>query len=691
MAEPYELSLNDYWRVLRKRRGIIILSFLVISTATFMFSMLQPTIYEVSSTVQYSEQRSKIDLLNELVNYQIGDVMLSQTKVVNSWSVMELAAQEMGSVKPDTPAEQANQIIASLQSTVSAQIEPNTNLIIIRVRSSDPKKAAEIANATALAYLQFNLMEKSKANTQLRQTVENRLNQVLLKLTKSEDELRFFKEQNPGVSSGASASYNQYEDLKKRLEELKGKFTDKHPEIIKLNTQLEVLQKELSRYPQKELAISRLERAVIINNALYADLKSKAEKAFLDEAEKTSDVTIVNRAIPPSKPIKPNKTTNQMVGSLLGLMVGFVLAFVVEHLDTSIGTIEDLETLLKLPVLGVIPYLSTTTPDRSDPDVTSGRKPSAGRDWLDWLFGSPSPVREEGRERDYAESRSEEIRNQLVINYSPTSPIAEAYRILRTNILRVDKPSPENTITQSGLIASPGEPKPGNGQYPPGLYSTAPKGKIIVVTSTGPDEGKTITSANLSITMAQKGEHTLLVDGDMRKALVHRIFGLDKAPGLSDILMGAYKFDKVVRTITDTLIGGLNWDLITKTIGIDNLHIITAGSGVQNPSELLSSAESDLLLRELRARYSYIIIDCPPVLPVTDVLVLGPKSDMLVMVYRAGKTARGALVRARDQLVTAHIRIKGLCLNHMSPEIEISPTYYYRRYHYYSSRHEVSG
>jgi tyrosine-protein kinase Etk/Wzc len=357
------------------------------------------------------------------------------------------------------------------------------------------------------------------------------------------------------------------------------------------------------------------------------------------------------------------------------------MAFIVEHLDTSLGTIEEMETLLQLPVLGVIPYLSSPPKDRgggvawgdSEESLQTRRRRERGkpevqasgsvlRNWFIRVFAGRQALTKKL-------PRREELRHQLVLNYSPTSPIAEAYRILVTNALKEEGPTP-------GEVSGTGKPR---------------SARVILLTSTGPQEGKTITAANLAITMAQKGATVLLVDLDLRKSALHKVFGLDKEPGLSNLLQGTSQIDSAVRTIADTLIGsatapGLNWEMVIATPGIDNLHILPAGSTILNPAEVLGSAEMNRILGELRMKYDYLVCDCPPILPVTDVLVVGPKPDTtVVLIYRAGRTAKGALVRAKEQLTTAGIKIKGIVLNYMSPEIEVSPTYYYHYYKYYPS------
>ncbi|MFH1230441.1 MAG: polysaccharide biosynthesis tyrosine autokinase [Planctomycetota bacterium] len=684
----YELSLRDYWRIVRKRRWIILFIFGAIFISIFVYNSIQPHIYQASSSVRYTEQRLLATLLTELIQAPVGDVMLSQSKLIKSWTVAELAAKSLGWIKPDTPVEETNRIISFIQSSVDARVELNTDLIVISVQHTDPQKTSQIANAVAQGYQQYNLLEKSRQATNLRQTVENRLSQISAELAQAESELQKFKEQNPDVIGTAIPAYNRFEDLKKERELLLRKYTSKHPDVIRLNKEIEVLQQELGKYPAKELTLLQFKRNIDINNTLYSDLKQQFERARIAEGEKTSDVNIVNLALTPTQPIKPNKTTNQFIGFILGLLLSLSAAFIIEHLDTSIGTIEEIENLVKLPVLGIIPYLSPASQLKHH---SNKHKKDFFTLMLDTILDifpvvrSNRPKPEEQNNKQYSPekkdktklSSSEQLRFQLVWNYSPTSPLVESYRTLRTNIIRQETKPELNKIdyensTQNSFVPPIPSPK------------QEEKNQIIVITSTGPQEGKTITACNLAITMALKGEPVLLIDMDMRKSLVHKIFGLEKENGLSDILIGSKKLDDCIHTITDMLVGGVNWDLVMNTPGIDNLYILTAGTNVHNPSELLSRGVENLF-NDLRSRYKHIICDCPPVLPVTDVLVLGPKTDLTALVYRAGKTAKGALLRAKQHIISSQINLKGLIFNYMTPEIEVSPVYYYHYYKYYPS------
>ncbi|MEK7450276.1 MAG: polysaccharide biosynthesis tyrosine autokinase [Planctomycetota bacterium] len=659
----YELNLMDYWRIIRKRRWLALLIFAGVFAATWVYTSFQPLVFSTWASARYQEEKTMADLWREYLIYTPGDPMLTQAKVARSSDVIEIAATSLRLIVPAALPEDKIKIVASLQGYVSTRVEKDTNIIIIEVQHSDSKETAKIANVVVEAYIEYNLKEKTRKANNLIATLEERLANETLKLAESEDLLKKFKENNPeimGIDDSVSIN-TRLEILKRERNKLLGNYTPRHPEVINLDQQIQNTTKELQFVQEKITRLKQLTREVEVHDVLYRDLKQKYESALLSKAEKVPDVSVVDRAVEPTVPVKPNKNLNRLAGLLIGLMLGLVSVFVVDHLDTSIGTIEEIENLLEVPVLGVIPHLEKTEPERK-------------------LFKKIFP----GTKKETDLSASNKIRSQLVLNYSAISPIAEAYRILRTNVIS----EKINSLKKEQISAVVSEERDKRSETSLLTGRAGRNGKIILITSTGPSEGKTLTATNLAITMAQKGEQILLVDVDMRKALLYKIFGLDKGPGLSDILMGTNKLDEVTRNITDTLMGGMDWDMLLKTPGIDNLHIITAGSTVVTSSELLGSRETAALWSQLRARYDYIILDCPPVLPVTDVLVIGPHVDSTILIYRAGRTAKGALLRAKNQLTNVGIPVKGVVLNYMTPEIEVSSSYYYRYYNKYYSAAE---
>jgi tyrosine-protein kinase Etk/Wzc len=216
----------------------------------------------------------------------------------------------------------------------------------------------------------------------------------------------------------------------------------------------------------------------------------------------------------------------------------------------------------------------------------------------------------------------------LVSLASPEDPTSEAYRALRTNVTFVN--AEEHAL------------------------------RLICVTSPGPGEGKSTTAANLAITLAQQGTHTLLVDGDLRRPLVHRAFNLVQEPGLTDILVGTAMLREAVRPNV-----------------VPNLDVLPAGALPPNPSELLGSAAMHRLLDELRAGYDVVIFDSPPALAVTDATVLGASSDAVILVLRAAETEEHAAQQAVEQLRRVHARVAGVVLNGV--EMNGNKYYYYYR------------
>jgi tyrosine-protein kinase Etk/Wzc len=217
----------------------------------------------------------------------------------------------------------------------------------------------------------------------------------------------------------------------------------------------------------------------------------------------------------------------------------------------------------------------------------------------------------------------------LISLASPDDPSAEAYRALRTNVTFVN--AEERAL------------------------------RLICVTSPGPGEGKSTTAANLAITLAQQGSHTLLVDADLRRPLVHRAFNLVQEPGLTDILVGVATLREAARPNV-----------------VLNLDVLPAGAIPPNPSELLGSAAMHRLLEELRAEYDTVIFDSPPTLAVTDATVLGASSDAVILVLRAGETEEAAAQRAIEQLRRVQARVAGAVLNGVERNGD--------RYYYYDYR-----
>ncbi|OGX15734.1 MAG: hypothetical protein A2166_03140 [Omnitrophica WOR_2 bacterium RBG_13_41_10] len=623
----YELNLRDYWQIIQKRRWVMLFVFFLVVIPAVIYTNIQKPVYRAMASVNWQVSRSFVQLFTETVMVRPGDPLMSQAKIITSQPTLEKAVIELGLAGKDATPQQISNIASSLKGAVSAEIIPNTNIIRIYVVHGNPQMAAQIANKVAEAYVWLDLEYKIKEARHVRKFLEDRVSNLEAKLKSSEEALANFKEKE--IPSGiAIPLQNRLSDLEAKKSELLRKYTALHPDVKETEEQISILKEQLKQMPEKELEYSRLTRNVEIYVNLYRMSREKLELAYVAEAEKIPDVTIVDPADVPTFPISPNKRLNYFLGIVIGLMLSLAGAFLVEQLDVSMGTIEDVESYLKLPALGVIPYLKIKQEEK---------KGLLGRFW---------------QGRSSGKDKILQLRNQLLIHYSMSSPIFEAYRILRTNI--------QNEV-----------------------FKGKEKGKILLFTSSEPMEGKSVTASNLAIAMAQCSLRTLLIDADMRRSVIHKIFGLKKKePGLSDILSGAIKIEEGIRNITDILMGDIGFTDAMKLPGLDNLNILTSGSSTNSPAELLQSSKITPFLESLRERFDIIIIDSPPVLAVADTAILAPKLDGVILIYRVGSTSRHLINRSKMQLMEVGASVKGIVLNNLSPQIEMRYGYYYHYKNY---------
>jgi capsular exopolysaccharide synthesis family protein len=351
------------------------------------------------------------------------------------------------------------------------------------------------------------------------------------------------------------------------------------------------LRAQLASYPGKENQIGQLELDAALYNDTYRYLLTQLQAAQISAATITPYTDIVETATVASR-IGMRTRDKLVIGALIGLFLGVLIAFFLEYLDQTIKSAADVERVLEIPVLGLIPL---------DPRGLRGRR--------------------NGRRRRTI---------PLITHAAPDDPTSEAYRTLRTNVTFV-------SAEQRSL-------------------------RLICVTSPGPGDGKSTTAANLAITLAQQGAHTLLVDADLRRPLVHHAFNLVQEPGLTDILVGTAGIAEAIRSNV-----------------LSNLDVLPGGALPPNPSELLGSEAMRRLLEELRARYDSVIFDTPPALAVTDAAVLGAATDAVIVVLWAGETEEAAAQRAVEMFRRVQARVAGSVLNGVGKQRDRYYQYYYGR------------
>jgi len=298
---------------------------------------------------------------------------------------------------------------------------------------------------------------------------------------------------------------------------------------------------------------------------------------------------------------------NLMLGFILGAGLGISLSSLREYLDNTVKTVEDIERKHQ-HVLGIIPALD-------DGNVDKQKKLTS----IPW------------------QREVQTIKRRIITQEDPKSPISEAYRSLRTSI----------------LYSSPDKPI-----------------KSMIVSSPGPGEGKTTTTANLAMTFAHMGKKTLLIDADLRRPVLHHVFSLEKSPGLTDYLTNKMSDFSTLAQATET----------------KNLFVCTSGINPPNPSELLGSERMAQLIDSLEQDWDIILLDSPPMVAVTDATIISREIDAMILVVHSGKTNKQSFERTISTLKNINVPLVGVVLNSVTSKSSYgSYTYYSQNYNYVQS------
>lgn len=606
--ETEELTLYDYWHTLTKHRYVIMFSIGVLLTATYIFTGLQKIVYTASCTVKVSQAES-----NPLIPSYFGggmDVVGSEIRMIKSEDVIRRALVKTRSTET----------VVDMMGNIEVEQSGTSDQVVIRGYYDSPEKVAMLVNAIAECYIEKSTEEKSRSEKEQKQYIKTQLTQQEQMLYKAEENLKNFKAKG-GVSGMAQALASKLIDLNSQIANLKRQYTEEHPEVLKKKEEISFIEEQIKKLSEQDAELIRLTREMDIYDSLYKELRKKYQDAEIAEAGKIQTSVIVSKALAPRKPIRPDLKLNMIIGFLLGLIIGAVAAFFMESLDTTIGSVEDLESFIGLPVLGIIPKAT----DELDKQTGFFRK----------LF----------KKRD----KNAYLKRHLILWYSPKSVLVEAYHTLRTNI--------------SFNVAKD-------------------KKKSLVFTSAGPAEGKTFSIINYALSSAEAGMQVVLVESDLRRPSVNKIFGLPRENGLSDILLGNIHWKDGLKGTSDFLMSGLKLDNIIKVPGIENLKIITCGRSYTNPVDVISSNSVDNLISELKENFDLVLFDCPPVLLFADATIMASKVDGVVLIYQSGRTSKLALRRAKSQLDNVHASILGIVLN----DVNIKMMPHYNSY-YYSSRY----
>lgn len=644
MATPqvYELNLRDYWNIFLKRKWIMLLSFFAVVISTIIHTSMQPIRYRTSTIIKIEPILGLSKMFAPKEFWMPPSEELSDyTKQVTSLPIIKKALRALALEAGEVPSEQElNSVIHGVARRIRAYKIEKTSMIEIEMTSEDREEIVRVLNKMVEVFKLENITHKNRQASNVKQFIEQQLEKIETTLKASEDKVRMLTLK--GVGGLVASLKEKIAKLEAERLDLLSKFTEIHPAVLKLEDQIVALKERLKTLPREEFEFSNLKAEYDFNKELYNFLRRELQEAKIRESEKIDNVILISPAIMPNRPYSPNRPLNYMVGAFLGLIFGVFIGLIFEHLDTSIGRIEDLESATKTAVIGVIPYFTEKGKGKAT-DVKEILKKRKN------IFSFAKQLQKE--------DRLEKLRSQLITAHKESSIFLEAFRILSTNIQVI--------FGEGGKI----------------------KEKCILVTSSNPQEGKSIIAANLSIIMAQMGYSTVIVDTDLRRSSIHKIFGLKKKDnGVTDILTGEASLESALKSATDLLLGDMDTRDILKNPWIDNFHLITAGKTFPNSPYLLNTEKMAKLLKDLRARYDITIMDSSPILAVSDTSIIVPKVDGVILVYKAGVTSRIALRRAKLQIETAKATgsLKGIVLNNVTPETSADTYYYYYRGKYYN-------
>jgi succinoglycan biosynthesis transport protein ExoP len=408
------------------------------------------------------------------------------------------------------------------------------------------------------------------------------------------------------VDTARKSANASYQTALRQEQELEGEITKMKSQAMDQNSQA---------VEYNNLVVEIKTRRELLDELLRKHQENEVQARLQDTRD--SNVHIVDRALVPGGPFYPSLRKDVSYGMLFGLLLGVGAALLIEFLDRTVKTAEELERRLGLPTLAVIQdiaeagkaYGSAGRYGYGDSygygygtgtgTATAAARGRAGKEPGGWLERKKGPT-------------TAPTQIELVPHELPRTQISEAYRSLRTAL----------------------------------LLSSARQLKVVAVTSATAGEGKTATTTNLAIVLAQLGRPVLIVDADLRKPRLHQVFKISNQIGLVTHLTAAVALDEVVQATA-----------------IPNLWITPSGPIAPNPSELLSSDRMQEWLHEVRSRFEYVIIDTPPALAVTDATIVGVMADGVVLTLRSGKVTREEARLCRDRLRQADVRILGAVLN----------------------------
>ncbi|MBU0467690.1 MAG: polysaccharide biosynthesis tyrosine autokinase [Candidatus Omnitrophica bacterium] len=735
--EQYEITLPEYWRIIRKRKYTVISVFLLVMASTYVFTKIQTPVYQSSLEIKIERKKPFLTAssTNQLSISSGSESMATETRMIRSLPVMRKVVERMEVLPAD--AQERNNTIHALsinyQNSVSVSQIPDTNILTIGAISNDPQKAALMVTAVADVFIIENVEERKQQSKALLEYIDDQLLQFKKQIANEEVELQKFK-QNEKV-------FEVTKDVKENLDRMtiEGTF-EFESEMLKIDTSLNMLDKvvENKEYDKvfKEiieetsdnyifvglkrrlleleferflLLIDYTEKhpSVISKDSTIAELKNKivdrlkSSSEFPKTLQVESDLAVlIKKLFLSTRKEVLYRIVNRFYGdsgSLSTNQVQYVrLQRNIDRLLASYDNLVNQKMEVELELAKVIADVINVVSPASVPNKPI--KPNMKINFLissviGLLLGLMVCFIKESV--DSSVSTISDIENEIKISMLGIIPHMKKEDVLKFADEDSLSSKDKKLSLQKARLVTITDPKCWAAESIKMLRTKinklmkSDKLKTILFTSSDKQEGKSTIVANMALSMAQLGKKTMLIALNLRRPTIYKMFGLSREAGLTDILMGNAKWQEVKKTSLDLLVGGLNVDSLLQMPGIDNLNIITCGRPVDNVSEILNSKALDQLFSELKKEYDIIIVDCSPVMAVPDAVTLSDKVDGVILVYKVGQTSKDVLKMAKTNLIKANANLLGVVLNNIKSEAQVGYSAYY--YRYYADSSEKKG
>jgi polysaccharide biosynthesis transport protein len=710
-AHAQESVLREYLRILIKRKWIVAASVVLIVGTVLIATLRSTPIYEAIGSIAINKPDPVLNFSNAGNNFDYYDPtdLDTESRILRSDLLALQVIKELnldqqpqfgGNGKAQTgsldlltettksDSEKTTAVLDAFKGSLKVVLEPNTRIIDIHFRSPDANLAARVVNALANTYVEQNFKTRFESTMQTSDWLSKQLVDLQMKVETSQERLvkyqkdheilgidekqnlttakldelnkeltaaqsaRMEKESvyrlvQPGDSDSIAAASSmdakgsnsnslllerlrgQEADLKIQIAQLSTQFGPSYPKLLQLNGQLKETEAQVQSEVKKAGArlhgdyLTALQRESLLHEALE---KQKQEANKLNES--AIEFSLLKRDFETNRTLYEGLLEKlKEAGVTAGLRSNNVRPVDIArtpaapsepNLPRNLSFALALGFTTGIGLCFVLESIDNTVRTPEQAQAISGL-PSLGMIPL----GSRHHAGLNFRQRVSIASSREAV--ELITQTRPQSQMAESYRALRTSLL----------LTSLGT--------------PP---------KVILVTSALPEEGKTTTSINSAIVLAQRGTRVLLIDADLRRPSIHKTLGMAPGSGLSNVLTGGTTLAQAI---------------VPSSIS-PNLSVLPAGTPPPNPAELLASTNMATLLAELCDQYDHIVIDTPPTLSVTDAVIMATRADAVILVIRAGQTTKQALRRARDVLTQVNARVCGVLLNAVNLN---SPDYHY--------------